>query len=377
MEPRGEMSMYSQWMQEDAARQKKWAYLTDGISDATRRRVTEVLLDNEERYLNTPKLFEDVVTTAMVPSFTTFAYPVVRRVFPRLIAYDLVSVQPMTQPTGKVFYFDIEYSASGSPPTNKRVDVLTNRDEAYAATGGEGAAIAELNLRVSSADVSATAKKLKAKWSLEAEQDLQAYYGLNAEGELMTALTDEIAREIDRNIIAELFAAVTSQNIPWDSTQPASGPWSLQSPKEYARTLYDAICDANNLIFKKRYRNATWVVCGADTAARLEKLEAFRLFPAPEPIGTIVTGPHLFGTIAGRFAVYKDPWLSGANADKLLLGFKGTSPLDTGYIYAPYIPLMTTAPFTDPNTLTTVRAMMTRYATKTVIDECYATVTIS
>jgi hypothetical protein len=109
----------------------------------------------------------------------------------------------------------------------------------------------------------------------------------------------------------------------------------------------DAITDANNLIFKQRYRNASWIVVGTTTAGRLEKLDEFRLFPAADPVGTIVYGPHLFGTISGRWTVYKDPWLDVTGpggggvggGEVMLLGYKGTTPLDTGCIYAPFATL--------------------------------------
>jgi len=129
--------------------------------------------------------------------------------------------------------------------------------------------------------------------------------------------------------------------VKWHYTVPSSGAYSLIDPKAYNRTIMDAFTDANNLIFKKRYRNANWIVVGATTAARLEKLDVFRLFPAADPVGTIVYGPHLFGTISGRWTVYKDPWLDVVDpgggpvggSEIALLGYKGTTPLDTGYTY--------------------------------------------
>lgn len=274
----------------------------------------------------------------------------VRRIFPRLIANDLVSVQPMSQPTGKIFYFDINYSPAqvGSPLAYNRVDIPANFASnnnpsvpGYAAAA-EAATVPQLSLQIEEVDVSAITRKLSAKWSMESEQDLFAYHGLNAENELMTALGDEIAREIDRDIIAALFAFAGAGNVTWHYTVPSTGPYSLIDPKAYNRTLMDAIVDANNLIFKQRYRNASWIVCGTTTAGRLEKLDEFRLFPAADPVGTIVYGPHLFGTISGRWTVYKDPWLDVVGAgggvgggEVLLLGYKGTTPLDTGYVYAP------------------------------------------
>lgn len=373
-------------LNEDAGRRERWAYLTEGLDDA-RRRLTEVLLDNENTMLTQRaqrgSLFEDVVTTANYPAFTTFAFPLIRRVFPRLIANELVSVQPMSQPTGKVFYFDIEYSATGSPPTNDRVDLLDTFNGDYTAGVDEAEVVPELDLRISSADVSAESRKLKAKWSMESEQDLFAYFGLNAENELMSAVSDEIAREIDREIITDLYNFAGAGNTNWSKSGGSNAPYTNLDPKVWQKTLYDAIVDSNSIIYKKRYRNANWIVVSADVATRLEKLDEFRLFPSADPVGTIVQGPNLFGTLAGRFTVYKDPWSAGTldsghlMNDTILLGFKGTTALDTGYIWAPYIPLLTTPPFTDPNVMTTVRGMMTRFAKKGVIPECYATVTLT
>jgi Major capsid protein Gp23 len=316
-------------------------------------RVCEVLLDNEKEELyrraSRQGLFEDVVTTSNVQAFTTFAYPLVRRIFPRLIANDLVSVQPMSQPTGKIFYFDILYSPAqvGSPLAYNRVDIpanfATNNTPSVPgyASAAEAAQVPQLSLQIEEVDVSAITRKLSAKWSMESEQDLFAYHGMNAENELMTALGDEIAREIDRDIIDALFAFAGAGNVTWHYTVPVTGSYSLIDPKAYNRTLMDAITDANNLIFKQRYRNASWIVVGTTTAGRLEKLDEFRLFPAADPVGTIVYGPHLFGTISGRWTVYKDPWLDvtgpggGVGGGAVMrLGYKGTTPLDNGYVYA-------------------------------------------
>lgn len=277
----------------------------------------------------------DVVTTANVLPFTTFAFPLIRRVFPRLIANDLVSVQPMSQPTGLVFYFDILYS--GGSPAIDRVDLPANFSATYA-EAAETSAIPQLSLQIESISVTAQTKKLAAKWSMESEQDLFAYHGLNAENELMSALGDEIAREIDRTIINDMFVNAGAGNVNWDSTVPSSGAYSQIDPKAYNRTIMDAFTDANNLIFTKRYRNATWIVVGATTAARLEKLDEFRLFPAADPVGQVVYGPHLFGTVSGRWTVYKDPWLDTVQPiggkEVALLDYKGTTPLDGGYIDA-------------------------------------------
>jgi Major capsid protein Gp23 len=169
------------------------------------------------------------------------------------------------------------------------------------------------------------------------KSDLLAYHGLNAENELMTAIADEITREIDREIINALFAFAGAGNTNWTSTVPISGPFASQPPKIYNETIFEAIVEANANIKKKRYRNATWIVCGTNTATRLEKLNSFRLFPAGDPTGTIVQGPNLFGTLSGRWTVYVDPWLDDTlpgGAEQMLLGYKGNSAMDTGFVTA-------------------------------------------
>lgn len=368
-------------VQDDPKRRERWRYLTDGVKGDKRRVLTEIMLQNQADMLtarsNRGPMFEDVITTSNVLPFTTFAYPIIRRVFPNLIANDLVSVQPMTQPTGKIFYLDFNYAAAGSPPVVHRNDLTANFQGSYA-QAAEATQVQQLGLSVESIDVSATTKKLSAKWSMESEQDLFAYHGINAENELMTALADEIGREIDRGIINAMFSFAAAGNVTWNYTVPGSGPYATLDPKVYNRTLFDAIVDANNLVFNKRYQNTNWIVAGTTTCGRLEKLDEFRLFPAPDPTaGQIAYGPHLFGTISGRFTVVKDPWLDATlGAEKMLLGYKGSRFMDASYVYAPYIPLLTTAPFTDPNTLTTVRAMMTRYAQQGVLPDALATVTI-
>ncbi|HXX13946.1 MAG TPA: hypothetical protein VEJ47_03495 [Candidatus Eremiobacteraceae bacterium] len=197
-------------------------------------------------------------------------------------------------------FFDIEYATSSASPSlsQRRVDLPANFIEGYSDSQGEDTQVAELNLNISDITVTAMTKKLSAKWSLESEQDLFAYHGLSAENELMSALSDEIAREIDRYIIGQLFSFAGAGTVTWHSTVPTSGVYSTIDPKIYNRTLYNSITDANNLIVKQRYRNATWLVASADDCARLEKLDEFRLFPAPDPVGNIVYGPNLFGTLA-------------------------------------------------------------------------------
>jgi len=363
-------------IEENVERTKKWAYLTEGIEDGSnlgrqKRLQIEVLLENMEWYLN---YLQETSQITNVGAFPTFAFPLVRRIFPKLVAQNLCSVQPMSQPTGKAFFLDFRYGTQKGPiDVDARLDQAGSLAKNYADRTPEGGDIAEINFHISSIDISAEEKALKAKWTIEAQQDLRAYHGLDAESELMAVTGDEIIREVDMLIIDDMTNLATAGNVNWNINMPAVAPWINIDPKIYKATLYDAIIDANNLIFKKRYRNATWIVSDADTCTRLEKIEGFKLEETVDD-ALFNVGIHRFGVLKNRFVVYKHPWYQ---TNKMLLGFKGGSWLDTGYVYAPYIPLYTTPLLIDPNTMQPVRGMMSRYAKKMVQGDCFATVTLS
>ena len=144
-----------------------------------------------------------------------------------------------------------------------------------------------------------------------------AYHGLSAESELLAVLGDQIRREIDRTIINDLYDNASAGNVNWSAEAPSdfSG-----SDREYRMTLYDAIIDANTLIYKRRYRNANWIVADPDTCSLLEKLDGFKELNNDAGVGGAGLGVEQFGILRNRFTVYKDPW---ATANKLLLGYKG------------------------------------------------------
>lgn len=421
---------------ENDARKERWSHLTEGL-DSYKRLSLETMLENAQRWA-----LSETSDTSNVSTFTTFGFPLIRRVFPNLIANELVSIQPMSMPTALVFYFDFAYGTSirgttaGDEITQNfnynyaggivrgyklgegdgatqlftvtdthAVPVLANSATVYvdgvsvaftltnAATGAftldaapaDGAAVTvdyslttpteggdnipEIDFDMRSESVVAETKKLKARWTLESQQDMMAYHGVNAEAELLAVLGDEIRREIDRTIMNDLYNVASAGNVNWTAETPVD---FNGSDRDYKMTLYEAIIDANNLIYKRRFRNATWIVADPDTCSRLEKLDGFQEVKA-EWSGDSGMGVERFGIIKNRFMVYKDPM---APPNTMLLGHKGTSMFETGYIYAPYVPLYTSPVFMDPNDLVPRRSVMTRYARKAIITDLYATVTI-
>ena len=357
-------------------RRERWAYLTEGSDKAKsiqeeystdpdggehRRIVTEILLDNVKWHMETTQ-YTDVAAAA------PYIFPMVRRVFPKLIANELVSVQPMSRPDGKVFYLDF-YRAATPGTSSDRVDLTDDPDYADRVPGGD---VKEVTFRIASESVTAKEKALKAKWQIETQQDLKAYHGEDAESLLMGVTANEIIRETDMEIILDIEANAGAGNVNWSYTVPTTGAYASLDPKVYKETLYDALTDANNLIFKKIFRNASWILADADTCARLEKLEKFKLFEGADA-QTENIGIIRFGTLAQKYKVYKHPWFT---ANKILMGYNGGSWIETGYVHSPYIPIYTTPLIFDPNDMTPRRGIMTRFAKKMVRSGFFATITL-
>jgi len=342
------------------------------------------VLENEANFLI------EATTSTTTPSgqdftFTTIAMPLVRKVFNRLIAMDLVSVQPITQPTSKIFYMDFlygdDYVAGGISEGDSVYDDKGGSDHKYS-TAEESGSVKEINMKVSQETITAIEKKLKAVWTVEVEQDLRAYHKLSAETELMKILQEQIVREIDGLIIGALIAGAGGTgtgvgngagNVNWNTTGFLADDKSTLERKEYKKTLYDAIVDASNLIFKKRYRYANWIIGHPDAVVRLEKLEEFKLSKQASPYEFSI-GRHLVGTLNDRFKVYKDPFFP--NSNKLLLGYKGETWSDTIGFYAPYIPLYMTPKIIDTNDFKPRKGLMSRFAYGTLIKDGLATVTL-
>jgi hypothetical protein len=357
--------------------------LTKKGTSGSRHWAINRILENQARFLYEGMFRED--TTTGLPSgqsftFTTMALPLVRKVLDTLIAMDLVSVQPINQPTAKIFYLDFQYheAPAGGEAGDSIADV---KDPAYS-TSTESGPVKELDMKVTDETVTAIEKKLKAIWTMELEQDLMAYQGLNAENELMTVLQDQIRREVDGIIIADLIAGAAGSgtgtgtgagNVNWSSA-PLVGDTTSTYIRDYQKSIYNAIVQASNLIFKKRYQYATWIVGHPDAIARLEVLEDFRL-TQEAAANTLTIGRHVIGTLGSRYTVYKDPFFPYTN--KLLLGYKGTAWMDSCGFYAPYVPLYMTPKIVDPNDFTPRRGLMSRFAHGTLIKDGLATVTIT
>jgi hypothetical protein len=470
---------------------QKWRPLLEGLPDRTEHDryvlgCTAMLMENESRYLQNMSEDTKSINTG---SFTKFIFPVLRRVFPNLIANEIVSVQPMTAPVGAVFYldyiygttkggttagnifprdFDKDYSSefvNGEPlatgngtdfggagaalaavvgftpvrpldntrgfsvvireidSTGATVQEATddgaggftgdsiagsvnysngsisgfkltnaaangNQVKAYYTYDGElSSKVPQINLDVKKAPVEAVPRRLKALWSSEAAEDLRAFHGMDAETEIVSAVAQEIALEIDREIINDLFQASTGTTSTFDRVPPAG-----ISELDHLRSLITTLATVSNLIHKKTLRApANWIVTSPEVSALLTQLQSHGDF-RPLWVSGGLTGGNLgdvdmprpitqhgqfgiykTGTLSNKWLVYEDPFFS---RDQMLIGLKGGSYLDAGYVWAPYIPLQVTPTFLDPNDFSFRKGLRTRYAKKLLRSEFYGQVRI-
>jgi hypothetical protein len=234
--------------------------------------------------------------------------------------------------------------------------------------------IGEVSFDLESVTVSVTERKLRAQWSPELAQDVAAFHNIDAEAELTALLSEQVAAEIDREILRDLRKGA-AWNLRWDY----NGWRRLQlttsyTQKDWNQTLITAINQLSAQIHKSTLRGgANWIVVSSEVSAIFDDLEYFHVSNASPEQDQYNMGIERVGTLSGRYQVYRDPYFP---PNTILIGHKGTSLLDTGYIYAPYVPLQLTPTMYNPFNFTPIKGIMTRYAKKMVNNRFYARVTV-
>lgn len=300
-------------------------------------------------------------------AWTTLALGLVRRIYPKLLAFELFQVQPMRLPTWKIFFQEFQRGDGAGDGT--RLDVLADFDSDYANRSTEASEPVRIDMDITSADVTAVAKALKSVISEEAIQDIKAYWDLDASQELLAKMQDEILREIDYQLLTAAYNGATAGDVVWDPNPPSGS--DVVNSREHRKTLYEAIIDAKSAIGNKIHRSPTWMIGSIDDVARLEKLEEFKI--ASSNFGEFSTQRHFKGTLQDQLKVYADPWWP--HTGEFLVGYKGSRLTETGLVYAPYIPLYV-GPELHESNFTRTRSVMSRYAKHVVNGNCYARVQI-
>jgi hypothetical protein len=234
--------------------------------------------------------------------------------------------------------------------------------------------IGEVSFDLESVTVSVTERKLRAQWSPELAQDVAAFHNIDAEAELTALLSEQIAAEIDREILRDLRKGA-AWNLRWDyNGWKRLSLTTSYTQKDWNQTLITAINQISAQIHKSTLRGgANWIVVSSEISAIFDDLEYFHVSNAAPEQDQYNMGIERVGTLAGRYQVYRDPYFP---ANTVLLGHKGTSLLDTGYIYAPYVPLQLTPTMYNPFNFTPIKGIMTRYAKKMVNNRFYGRITV-
>lgn len=233
----------------------------------------------------------------------------------------------------------------------------------------------EVSFQLTSVSVSVEERKLRATWSPELAQDVSAFHNIDAEAELTAILSEQIAAEIDREILRDIRKAAAWQ-LRWDYNgwQRIGTPSTVYTQKDWNQTLMTQINKISAQIQKSTLRGgASFIVVSAEISAVLNDLEYFHVTDASAESMQYNMGIEKIGALQGRYQVIVDPY---APHWSLIMGHHGTSLLDTGYIYAPYVPMALTPTMYNPFNFAPVKGIVTRYAKKLVNNKYYGAIKV-
>ena len=371
--------------------QEKWAPVLDSqeagsITDQHKRRVTAVVLENQEKAFAEQRGINEAAavnsTGSSVDNWDPVLISLVRRATPNLLAFDLVGVQPMTGPTGLIFAMKSRYStqagtealfneadtafsgaASGDTGSEGSSDPFaaedTSSDDAdtvHEYQPGSGNTLATAEAQVAAADipqmafsidkttVTAKSRALKAEYTTELAQDLKAVHGLSAETELANILSTEILAEMNREIIRLVNVnSVTSARgaaagvfVMSTAADNGGGRWLVERVKGLVFAIEQ---EANEIAVSTRRGKGNFCIVSHGVAAALNTagvMDTGLGLSGPQGFDSDVAGSLFAGTLNGRMKVYIDPY---ASVDYFTVGYKGVNPYDAGMFFCPYVPL--------------------------------------
>ena len=312
-------------------------------------------------------------------------FPLVTRVFPKLIMLELANIQPMDRPDGKIFYLSTYRQDDPTSGQRKRIDLNTSANpfnSSFATSSSELSAIKRLKFELHSESVRANSKKLAGSFSEEEAQDLRAYHGLEAAQLLLDGMAREIANERNVEFLNMLLAGAAAGNLTYGTTVPGSGGYTQNTWDEY---LWVYLQKLSNNVMSYRQGGLTHLVVGMDAALNLTKpmrggfsftegngSAGFDMekFPGATFYGTLKTPSGNMRIFATNF------WAQGTTNGKKILGLRrGAEFGDTPAIFAPYT-LYTSPALMDPNDMGWTQGTMERSAMKMVVPEAAAVLTV-
>ena len=249
----------------------------------------------------------------------------------------------------------------------------------------DNANIPEVDIQMRSVAITAKTRKLKAVWTPELAQDLNAYHAVDAEAELTAMLSEYVTMEVDLEIVDMLKQNASAKTEYWSAEMgfewngsafaQTSANVAAYTKGEWFQTLGNKVQSVSNAIHKKTLRGgANFIVVSPEVATILESIPGFGTDSDGDATKSYAMGIQKIGALNNRYNVWKNPYLQD---DQILVGFRGTQFLETGAVYAPYVPLILTPVVYDPTNFTPRRGVMTRYAKKMVRSEFYGLVNVA
>ena len=356
----------------------RWAETKEALLEGlqgTKKSVMATTLENTRKYL-AESATAGATSAGNVATLNRVILPVIRRVMPTVIANELVGVQPMTGPVGQIHTLRVRYAdnftataGDSAVPGEEALSPFKIAEGYSGSAAGTAAATAALegeagrrmSIQILKQTVEAKTRKLSARWTFEAAQDMQAQHGIDVEAEIMAALAQEITAEIDREILSSLRSLAGSQN-NIDFNQAAVSGTATFVGDEHA-ALAVAINRVSNRIAQRTRRGAgNWAVVSPQVLTMLQSATTSAFARTTEGTFEAPTNTKFAGTLNGAMKIYVDTYATEVSgSDKVLIGYKGSTESDAAAFYCPYIPLMSSGVVLDPSSFEPVVSFMTRY----------------
>lgn len=347
--------------------------MVSDIKGASRRRITESVLENVRRQFLAEHATQGSTVAANVAIINKVMMPLIKRIMPTVMAHELVGVQPLSGPSGTITTMRIRY-ATNSPVNGSGIiagqEALSpflvgawySGNEDMVNPGAADTAVLEgtggndINIEFVKEDVKAGSRKLKARFTLEAMQDAQSQYGVNIEQELTSALAQEIVLDIDQEILNKLQAIAGLPVATYDQNKMSGVATSVVD--EHAALAVMINRYSNEIARKIRKASANWSVVSHTVLSVLQSATASQFVRTTEGTFEAPTNNKYVGTLNNTLKVYVNTY---AKDDDILIGYKGSDEIDAAAYYCPYIPVMSSGTILDPNTFEHVMALSTRY----------------
>jgi len=290
-------------------------------------------------------------TTAVMGLQTPQVLPMLRMLYPRLIYREIASVQPLNQPSGRAYWLDFTKQDTGASTSDR-----ANFDRYWADRATEATTKKQIGLSLSYADVSVKEKSIYYSLAHELIQDMAAVHGVNAQQELLRKAVDEIAHELNYEVIYEMWDGATGSAQTFGTQLPASGWTELDA---WWRQIVPTLNKASAEILRDSGgRGPNWLVADPMASAFLTALNSFERDGSVED-NQFGIGLKRIGTLAQQYTVYKADWFE---TNRILLGYKGNDWTEAGYVYLPYIPLYISPEDYTASTNVSEQSVTSRYA---------------